>query len=86
MYSVYILQSISSGKYYIGSTSNLVDRISRHNGNREKSTRGKGPWKIVYTEHCPTKSKSLQREKLIKSYKGGNAFKKLLCQNLNSTT
>jgi len=30
-YHVYIMQSLKDGSYYIGSTSNLEDRIERHN-------------------------------------------------------
>ena len=36
------------------------------------------PWKIVYTETFKTKSEAYKRELQIKSYKGGNAFKKLI--------
>lgn len=86
MFTVYILQSESSDKFYIGYTSNIEDRLNRHNGNREKSTKHKGPWKIVYMEVFTNRNTAMRREKIIKSYKGGKEFKKLLWQNLNSIT
>jgi predicted GIY-YIG superfamily endonuclease len=32
-FSVYILQSQSSGRYYVGQTKNLDDRVAYHNAN-----------------------------------------------------
>ncbi|MCZ7611485.1 MAG: GIY-YIG nuclease family protein [Ignavibacterium sp.] len=42
-YSVYIIYSESSDLHYIGHTSNLEDRLLRHNSNRNKFTKNKGP-------------------------------------------
>ena len=78
MYFIYILQSQSTNKYYIGSTSNLVNRLNIHNSNRSLYTKNKGPYKIIYTEEFLSRSEAVKREKQIKSYKGGNAFKRLL--------
>ncbi len=86
MFVVYILQSESTGKYYVGHTANISDRLQRHNSNREKSTKIKGPWKIIRKENYKLRSEAIKREKIIKSYKGGNEFKKLLWQNRKSTT
>lgn len=78
MFQVYILKSIKNGKYYIGHTHDLNDRLSRHNGGQMKSTKEGSPWEIVYTEKYETKSEAYRREFEIKSYKGGIKFKKLL--------
>ncbi|MCD6595769.1 GIY-YIG nuclease family protein [bacterium] len=48
-YWVYILENELSRKYYIGQTSDLDERIKRHNSGRSKYTSG-GKWKIIYTE------------------------------------
>jgi len=77
MYTVYILQS-STGKHYVGYTSNLADRLRHHNSGASKSTRPYRPWKIVYTERYSDKASAWRRERQIKSYRGGAAFKKLL--------
>ena len=38
MFHVYILLSEKTGKFYIGSTGNLEDRLSRHTTGRSKAT------------------------------------------------
>ena len=78
MYFIYIIESLIVIRYYIGSTENLEIRLSAHNSGKVKSTRAYKPWELVYTERFDTKSEAIKRERQIKSYKGGNAFKKLL--------
>jgi putative endonuclease len=78
MYFVYILQSEKDGSYYTGQTQNVADRLVRHNAGAVPSTRRKMPYRIVYQEEFATRAEAIRRESEIKSYKGGNAFKKLL--------
>ncbi len=78
MFYVYILQSIKNGRYYIGSTSDIQRRLIEHNHGKNISTRNKGPYKLIYSEEFESRQLASKREYLIKSYKGGNAFKKLL--------
>jgi putative endonuclease len=78
MYFIYIIESLIVIRYHIGSTENLERRLSAHNSGKVKSTRAYKPWELVYTERFDTKSEAIKRERQIKSYKGGNAFKKLL--------
>lgn len=66
---VYILRSLSSGRYYIGSTEDLQRRLEEHNRGAVDSTRSKGPWEIVYTETYETRLAATQREQEIKSKK-----------------
>jgi putative endonuclease len=42
-YYCYIFQSEQDGSYYVGSTGNLEERVTRHNQGRSVYTRGKGP-------------------------------------------
>jgi putative endonuclease len=78
MFTVYILKSLKNGKYYIGQTENIGERIKRHNTGGVKSTRYFVPWEIVHLEDYQTRSESRKRENEIKNYKGGIKFKKLL--------
>jgi len=80
MYTVYIAESLSTGGHYIGVTSDLVQRLRHHNSGANKSTKNRGPWKMVYTEVFADKKEAWLRERQIKKYKGGEAFKKLLIQ------
>ncbi|MCR4328635.1 MAG: GIY-YIG nuclease family protein [Patescibacteria group bacterium] len=77
----YILKSEVTGKYYVGSCDNLGERLKKHNAGRNKSTKQGIPWKVVYSETFPTKQEAYKREFQIKRYKGGTAFKKLICSN-----
>lgn len=78
MWYTYILQSKKDNKYYIGSTGNLDGRITQHNAGATTSTRNRRPFILVYFESFTSKAESLKRERQIKSYKGGEAFKKIL--------
>ena len=76
MFIVYILKNNFSGKHYIGSTNNLERRLAEHNRGQTKSTKN-GCWSVIYKEELSDSKKAEKREREIKSYKGGNAFKKL---------
>ncbi len=78
MYCVYILQSESSGRFYTGHTCDLDDRLHRHNSDQSKSTRCRGPWKLVYTEYFPTRSEAQRREYQLKSKKSSSFIQKLI--------
>jgi putative endonuclease len=75
---VYIIQSQKDHKYYIGSTSNLESRLIYHNSGRQRSTRSRIPFRLVYSEMFNSKSEALRRERYIKLLKGGEAFKRLI--------
>jgi len=78
MYYIYILKSEINGKYYIGSTNNIEDRIKRHNTGQSKYTSKYKPWKLIYSETYQNRSEACKRELEIKKYKGGIQFKNLL--------
>ncbi len=67
-YSVYIIQN-PVGKFYIGQTNNLNDRLLRHNIGRSKYTRDKGPWQLVYQEVYQTRAEAMKREKQLKKWR-----------------
>jgi len=79
MYYVYILQSLKDNKFYIGSTSNVEARLAFHNAGLQRSTKNRIPFILKYVEVYINRSEAEKRERQIKSYKGGEAFKKLLC-------
>ncbi len=79
-YFVYILQSSKDGRYYIGSTANLEARLLYHNAGLQRSTRHRIPFILIYSEKLHSKTLALQREKQIKAYKGGEAFKRLFSE------
>ncbi|MEK9157647.1 MAG: GIY-YIG nuclease family protein [Patescibacteria group bacterium] len=78
MYTVYILKSRTNSRYYIGCTNNLVKRLETHNSGRNPSTRPGKPWELVCYKIFHDREEAFATERLIKSYKGGNALKKIL--------
>ena len=76
MYYVYIIKG--QRQYYVGSTQNIAKRLKEHKFGKTKSLRNKGPFKIVYLEKVASKTEAIKKERRIKSFKGGNAFKKLI--------
>ncbi len=75
---IYILQSQKDNKYYIGETSDVAARLLFHNAGQQHSTRNRIPFKVSLIEQFETRKEALRREKQIKSWKGGNAFKGLI--------
>ena len=75
---VYILQSLKDHKYYIGETHDVNARLLFHNSELQRFTKSRIPFKIIITEEYENRQIALAREKQIKSWKGGNSFKKLI--------
>ena len=79
MFWIYILESQTTGKYYTGYTSNLINRLSKHNRGLSPTTRRlKGPWKIIHTESFETKTEAIKRERQIKKWKDRKLIEKLI--------
>ena len=78
MYYVYVFRIKKTGKHYVGQTENLTKRLEKHSRGETKSMKNRGEFEMVYVEKCSTRSDAMRREKEIKSYKGGEAFKRLL--------
>ncbi len=67
---VYILESESTGKSYIGHSKDLSNRVAEHNNNKNKATRNKGPWRLLYHEVFDSRSGAMKREKHLKTQIG----------------
>jgi putative endonuclease len=66
-YVVYILYSESLGKYYVGHTNNIKERLKRHNTGRSTYTSKGMPWNLAKEYLCASRSEAVQLEKEIKS-------------------
>lgn len=78
MFYVYIIKGKKSGKFYIGSTQDVEERLRQHAIGNTRSLKDKGPFVLVHKEDFQTRTEARKRENQIKRYKGGNAFKKLI--------
>lgn len=78
MYWVYVVRSLKDDKHYIGYTNNLNRRLQDHDRGKSESVKYRGPFVLVHREEYSTKLEAIRREKQIKNYKGGEAFRRLL--------
>ncbi len=78
MYYVYILKSKKDNGLYIGSTSNLKERLRKHNDGKVKSTSYRRPLELIYYEAYKNKEIIRKREKLLKRGKAYMELKKRL--------
>jgi len=65
----YILQSQTTGHFYVGHTENLSRRICENNNNRTASIKNRGPWALFYSEEFDTRSEAARREREVKRMK-----------------
>jgi len=66
VFHVYILKSLTTGKYYCGQTDDLEKRIARHNAGLNNATRYGTPWELFFSYYCHTRSEAMILEKTIK--------------------
>ena len=78
MVYLYILQSLSSGRFYTGVTERIQSREAEHNDGQTKSTRTGRPWKLVYSEQFASRPEALARERQIKSWKSHRSIQELI--------
>jgi putative endonuclease len=81
-YYVYVIESISTGRRYVGHTNDLSRRISEHNSREHNpakyTTKQKGPWKLIYSDVFTTRSEAMKRERWLKSGRGRDWLKSKL--------
>ena len=75
---LYILQSETTGRYYIGSTDDLDRRLSEHLRGHSLSTRRRGPWKVAHREQFDTLLEARRRELEIKRWKSSKMIRALI--------
>jgi len=78
MYFVYILFSETINKFYIGQTSNLSERLKKHNSHHKGFTGKANDWKIMYHEIFESKNEASNREREIKSWKSRIKIEKII--------
>ena len=78
MYFTYVLHSDKTGRFYTGSTIDLVRRVRDHNAGNTVSTKSGIPWKLVYSEAFPSLREARQREREIKAWKSPAYMVKML--------
>jgi putative endonuclease len=78
MYFVYILQSVSTGRFYIGQCDHLIERFHEHQRGVNSATRG--PWRIAYFAVYETRTEALKREAQIKRKKSSTSIRRMIAR------
>jgi len=78
------MRSQKDKKFYVGFTSDLQNRLKRHNDGLVESTKFRRPFKVVYYEACVNKDDAIRRERYLKSTYGKryirNRISNFLCE------
>lgn len=82
-YFVYILYSLKDHKLYVGCTSNLENRIKKHNSKGVFATKERVPLVLIYSEKIENKAEAFNRERFFKSLWAGRLKRKILKEYLN---
>ena len=75
---VYIIESADGKWYYVGYSADVARRLEYHNRGASRSTRGRGPWMVVYVEGYVKKGDALKREREIKRMKSRKYIRGLI--------
>ncbi|MBI3342900.1 GIY-YIG nuclease family protein [Candidatus Gottesmanbacteria bacterium] len=79
---VYILQSQTNGRYYIGSTSDWKRRIEEHNKGSSPYTRTTRPWVVKYLKEFETIEETRKKEMMLKRMKSRKVIEELIAGRL----
>ncbi|MCI0619914.1 GIY-YIG nuclease family protein [Candidatus Wolfebacteria bacterium] len=77
MAHVYILKS-EGGRYYIGSTTNIQERLRHHTGGYTPSTKKLGKLQMVFSQEYPTISEARYIEQWLKKLKRRDYIEKIV--------
>ena len=81
MYFVYVLRSDQTNRNYVGFSADPTQRLGQHNEGLTKSTKGRGPWTLVYQERFQTRAEAMRRERYLKSGQGREELRRILARS-----
>jgi putative endonuclease len=70
MWYTYIIQSKEDKPWYTGCAADLRKRFKEHNDSLVSSTKGRGPFGLIYYEACLNKDDAFARERYRKIWHG----------------
>lgn len=74
----YILYSSTLDRYYVGSTTDMIRRLSDHNRGKENFTKTGCPRELVYKEEFIDLKNARERERTIKKQKSRKYIESLI--------
>ncbi len=79
---VYIIQSLKTGRYYIGSTTNYVKRLQAHNNGRVYSTKSYRPFVVKLIQKYASLSQARKIEYRLKALKRKDYLDKIVNEGI----
>jgi len=67
MFYVYILKSSKNNDIYVGSTSDLDNRLKLHNSGKVRSTTANRPWQLIEYYEFNSRSEPFRKEMFYKT-------------------
>ena len=88
MFYVYVLKSQKDQCLYTGATSDLDNRLEKHNKGLIESTKDRIPFELIYFEACIDKRDAFRRERYLKTTYGKHyeTFAQLCYKNVAAPT
>ena len=77
---VYILESLRDGRYYIGSTENLKQRLQHHSRGATPTTRRFGKIQLAFAQKYPTLHDARIVERKLKKLRRKDYIRKIIVQ------
>ena len=78
--TLYILRN-AVGRYYVGVTANLEERLKQHSDpaiNPSRWTKSRGPWILVFSQDFPNTRSARRAENFIKRMKSRSFIERLI--------
>ncbi|WP_170827371.1 GIY-YIG nuclease family protein [Roseivirga sp. 4D4] len=72
----YILESSTNGRWYYGHSANVEQRLIQHNNGQNKSTRNKGPWRLIFIREFENRLEANRFELYLKKLKNKSYIKR----------
>ena len=76
MFYTYILRSKKNNDIYVGSTSDVDNRIKLHNAGRIRSTKTNKPWELLECYEFESRSEAFRKEMFFKTGQQKEILKK----------
>jgi len=74
---VYVIQN-AEGRFYIGMTTELQERLKDHNSGVSRWTKYRGPWELVWSQQCPAIGEARKLENRLKRQGRGSGFYRMI--------
>lgn len=81
---VYILYSLADQGFYIGFSTDLKQRITKHAKGEVTATKLRRPLKLIHYEYFINKEDALAREEFLKSGYGRKQLKEILRRSMKA--